>query len=244
MSYHKTLAKMVSASNMSLREIADGCKALGVPLDPSYISKLQSGKQPPASEEITVALAKVCKGDPQALLYEGNMEKAPESFKQVIKTLVDYLRQTTKVLFVSSMPADMAELFQKQLDELPDYEFINQLIKPETLKVPTDPIMKFNDGKNDLSLVTPQFHSLVIQDDSMEPLIPNGSRLHIEAQEEANDGDIVIVKFSDNRYLTRRYNHVANKTLLIPENRFYDPTPLDKKSMRIVGKVKSVSFDI
>jgi SOS-response transcriptional repressor LexA len=115
---------------------------------------------------------------------------------------------------------------------------------PEVFKVPTDPIIKLQDDENEFSLVAPQFQALVIRDDSMMPLIPQGSRLQIEAQEEAHNGDIVVAKFDDDRYTVRRYNKVGNKILLIPENRSHEPISLDKKTMRIVGKVKSITFDI
>ena len=52
-------------------------------IDPSYISKLQTGKQAPPSEEASRILAKVLGGNLIDLLWLGFIEKAPIEIKQL-----------------------------------------------------------------------------------------------------------------------------------------------------------------
>ena len=85
MDYKEHLQKLIKESNLTLREIADRCRELGQSIDPSYISKIQTGKLPPPSEEVSRVLAGVLGGDPTELIWHGYIEKAPKEIKQSLK---------------------------------------------------------------------------------------------------------------------------------------------------------------
>ena len=84
MSYSNFLSKTIKESGYSLRDIATLCeKQCNVKITASYLSKLQKeGNKNPASEPVNIAIAKVCKINPDDLLFEADMERAPESVKR------------------------------------------------------------------------------------------------------------------------------------------------------------------
>lgn len=59
MRYAAMLASAVKQSGWSLAEIVLRCKRHGVEIDKGYISKLCTGKKPPASDRVNYALATV-----------------------------------------------------------------------------------------------------------------------------------------------------------------------------------------
>lgn len=84
MRYSDLLSKYIEDSGLSLGEIAIRLSNKGIKIDRSYISKLKNGNKPPASEEITRALAEVTGGDTDALLLAGYIEKAPDEIKPIL----------------------------------------------------------------------------------------------------------------------------------------------------------------
>lgn len=85
MSYQELLSKYIQDSGLSLRKIASECKKLGVSVTASYISRLQAGKMPPPSEEISKAIADVCQQDSQKLIMQGYIDKAPEPVQKMFE---------------------------------------------------------------------------------------------------------------------------------------------------------------
>ncbi len=80
--YFHLLSHHIQQSGLTLRQIAKRCRDLHHSIDPSYISKLQTGQLPPPSEEVSQTLAKVLNADAEELIYLGYIEKAPLVIKQ------------------------------------------------------------------------------------------------------------------------------------------------------------------
>jgi len=53
MSYSKLLQAYIDKSGLTLDEITERCKAKGIDIHPTYISKLRNGTRPAPSEEIS-----------------------------------------------------------------------------------------------------------------------------------------------------------------------------------------------
>lgn len=85
MKYHELLSKYIKESKLSLGEIVLRANKQNLRITKSYISKLKNGHKPPASEEVTRALAEVIGGDPEALVIAGYVDKAPPEIKQLLK---------------------------------------------------------------------------------------------------------------------------------------------------------------
>lgn len=87
MKYKELLSELVKNSGLTLREIAEKCKEHNLLIDPSYISKLQTGKQAPPSNDVSRTLAEVLGGDPLKLSWLGFIEKAPYDIQQSLRDL-------------------------------------------------------------------------------------------------------------------------------------------------------------
>jgi transcriptional regulator with XRE-family HTH domain len=85
--------KRATDSGYSLRRVA-----ASVGIEPSYLSKIERGEQPPPSEETILALAKELDEDPDVLLalagkvskeLQAIIRKRPKLFAQLIRQLKD-----------------------------------------------------------------------------------------------------------------------------------------------------------
>lgn len=73
--YAELLSKYIENSKLSLGEISLKLASKNIKVDRSYISKLKNGNKPPASEELTRALAEITGGDVNKLIIAGQMER-------------------------------------------------------------------------------------------------------------------------------------------------------------------------
>lgn len=88
MSYADLLRRYIEESGMTLEEIAKACKERGLDIHPTYISKLRTGARPaPSNEKISRILAEVTGGDPEALIIQGYIDRAPEAVKPILEAM-------------------------------------------------------------------------------------------------------------------------------------------------------------
>lgn len=86
--------------------------------------------------------------------------------------------------------------------------------------------------------------SLKCKGDSMEPVIPDGSFVTIRQQDTVENGQMAAVLIGDEATI-KRIKRVDNTTLLMPENKKYDPIVLDEEHPgKIIGKVIHVDYDV
>jgi transcriptional regulator with XRE-family HTH domain len=244
MGYYETLIEMIEKSGLTLQEIADKCGTdYGVKINRSYISKLQTRKQAPASDEVNVALAKVCGGDVERFRYEGYIEKAPIYIKEFIELLISTLKKMAISDLQSILSGDHLDRVITTLNNTPDIELVAKInsvleslpnIKADYYKVKLD--------ESDIKM-TPLLGARMY-DDSMEPRIPKGAILHLVNPIELKNGDIVLVRISNQSFLVRRYFQLEDEIILVSENSSYDPIKLQKHNTEIVAKVKSITIDI
>lgn len=84
MTYAELLTQYIKKSGLTLGEIVMKLNFKGINIDRSYISKLKNGTKPPASEDVTRALAEVTDGDPEQLILAGYIEKAPKEVQKLL----------------------------------------------------------------------------------------------------------------------------------------------------------------
>lgn len=85
--YSVMLDDLIHQSGMSLTEVSNKCKELGVNVTVSYLSKLRNGKMPPPSYKITVVLAKTLGVEPEKLLAAGRNEESENEKQELIEAL-------------------------------------------------------------------------------------------------------------------------------------------------------------
>jgi len=248
MSFSEVLSEAIKESQYSLRQIAMKCdNEYNLKIDPSYISKLQSGKQSPPSDEVTETLAKVLGIDPDKLLFYAYMEKAPEIIKKFFSSLENYLRTVLKNYMLMNFPTkkppkEVIEAIEKKIDNLPMWEIVQQIIKQD---------YPFGSENNQLFLKShdPKLKNMIINvnnvfgltmpDNSMEPLIKKGSLLNIDGDNKPANGDIVIALKENNNYYVRNYFDLGTKVLLTAENKKFQPINEDKNNFKAIVRVKS-----
>ncbi|WP_168121925.1 helix-turn-helix transcriptional regulator [Paenibacillus sp. HB172176] len=97
--YALLLSKYIEKSKLSLGEISLKLAAKNIKVDRSYISKLKNGNKPPASEEITKAIAEITGGDVNKLIVAGQMERlkpvleelGQEGFEEFLNSIIGYM---------------------------------------------------------------------------------------------------------------------------------------------------------
>lgn len=250
MSYNETLAGMVGKSGLTLREIAERCREFGVTVDPSYISKLQSGSQSPASEEVNTALAKACGEKPEDLLFEAYMDKAPELIRRFIGQLLDFFREVAAII-ADNLPENMASITHTTVIDLPDRALMRRFLLEEELRAAIKAVFKSALAKpadfsfRDINLNVSMQHllGLTMPDAAMEPLLPAGARLNVDYSRAAL-GDIVLATLPDGTNIVRRYVPAGDKVFLLAANKTFAPLTYDAVAVRIAGRVKSFTAEI
>ncbi len=234
------LIDMIEKSGLTLQEIANRCEAeYGVKINRSYISKLQTRKQAPASDEVNVALAKVCGGDVEKFRYEGYIEKAPDFIKDYIQDVSGTLKEMTIFTLKSYFPEDLLEKSLFQIDNRSAQDILELSKK------------YLNDAKKGFpSLSKPELMlSLMgfeMKDDSMEPVIPKGSIVNIDYRKEINNGDIVLVSLVDHNeenYLIRRVVNLGDRIMLISEKSHYKAQEIQKHEIKHIWKVTATKIE-
>lgn len=256
MSYSKFLEKSIHDSGFSLRSIANQCKSkYNVTITPSYLSKLQTGAQTPASKEVNSAVAKVCKINPEDLQFEADFERAPESVKFIINQLVIYLKSFFKQT-KSMVDVDNKEIqtsIYTQLDECVNMntrQFLQTIANSDDMLDLNNPFeMDFNNieevqGTEIENMFMKLSIGKTMLDSSMFPLIPQNAKLELLKLDEYENGDIVSVSLKDDKSIVRTYVEAGKNIVLIPANNEFETLTINKKDVKILGRVKSYTVEL
>lgn len=241
MSYSETLNSMIKKSGLSLSQIAIKCKELfSISVDPSYISKLKSGNQAPASDEVNIAIAKACGGDPDNLVFEAYMEKAPDIVKKLIRGMSEMGRQFVYMQAQATLPKEQLEMIKIQLEQVTDREIIEMSMdNPIVNDFGQDNSLLVNSPTEDkLKILLNPYTGIPMPDKAMEPALPEGALLQVHHTDEVKSGSIVLITNKDNDYFVRRYIRIKDSFVLTADNSDYEPIE-DVSNYQIQGVVKS-----
>jgi len=252
MSYADMLSAIIKRSDLSLRQISRRCADIEVSITPSYISQLKNGKLSPPSEDISIALAKVCGCKSQTqLVFQGYMEKAPNLVREYMLA-----SSALNKIMLESLCRNSGEVspeFRKYIEELDVLSALNMSSK----FVGNDDQGKRYDLLKELSLSTgslvkPDDHSdminFFIPDSSMYPTIPVHSYVYIlpTRKDLLKDRDIIGFYPPNSKAITlRRLFTVQGKLMLIPEDKTHQLYLFNNMSeVNYVGKVVSYKVDL
>ncbi|MHB1419390.1 MAG: S24 family peptidase [Bacillota bacterium] len=247
MSYSETLFKMVEKSGLTLRDIADKCRDKGFPIDPSYISKLQTKKQGPATEEVNRVIAQVCGGDAEALILEAYIEKSPEPVRDLLFNLISVTRQIATVTAGKILSPEVASYLDEKIKSESPMKAIKSLMEAfDGMLKSIESGFKF-ETKLPVLLNDPAFQ-IFMHDTSMQPLIPQGAHANIIVEEKYNSNDVLVLQLTDaGPFTIRRVIDLEDQLVLIPENKEYEVKIVPKTSLSknsYIGKVISVTVNI
>ncbi|WP_379136068.1 hypothetical protein [Paenibacillus sp. sgz500958] len=84
MNYAELLKSFINRSKLTLDDISLELEKRGLSASKQYLSRLQNGKNPPASDALNRALAEITGGEIESLLLAGHIEKAPDEIKSIL----------------------------------------------------------------------------------------------------------------------------------------------------------------
>lgn len=254
MSYSSFLSNTIKKSEYSLRDIATLCeKKYNVKITASYLSKLQKeSNKSPASEKVNIAIAKVCKINPDDLLFEADLERAPDSVKQIVETMVTFI----KTMFIGIEPnitvntEEERQIIQDKLDEyinMGTRQFIQMILQGDTLDF-EDPfnqnITVSDEDQNTIQDIFLKFSmGVTMLDNSMFPTIKQGAKLELVKLDEYSTGDIVAIEIDGQNFI-RTYIDAGKNITLLPSNIEFKPITIPKSKANISGKVKSYTIEL
>ncbi|GAB1532577.1 MULTISPECIES: LexA family transcriptional regulator [Brevibacillus] len=240
MNYAETLSQMVDKSGLTLKELSEKCTDLGVNVAPSYISKLKTNKQPPASDEVNIALAKACGEEPDHLLFKAYLEKAPEIVKHFLEKVTVYFRNTATLAIEMLNPENQSDI--EKINRMSDLDIIRDFIKQnDELVSDENDNLSLKDGETgEVKVVVSPKKDFEMYDKSMEPRLPKGAKLNVQDSSYIEPGDIVIAEISDGNFIVRRFLSLEGKIALISENLEYKSYLFNEDEVKFLGKVKSV----
>lgn len=255
MSYANFLSNTIKNSGYSLRSIASLCeKKYNVQISASYLSKLQQKENKnPASERVNIAIAKVCGINPDDLIFEADLERAPENVKNIVELMVNYI----KSLYINLIPSvnlkdtEKQELFESEMNKyinMGTREFITEMLNQENLDMETPLEQDILIPQEDSDLMQDIFMKFTIGitmlDNSMFPIIKQGAKIELVKLAEYSNGDIVSVELKDGKNIIRTYVESGKNVILIPANQDFETLTIPKKDIVIKGKVKSYTIDL
>ncbi len=253
MSYAEMLEKIISESELSLRQISKLCSQFDITITPSYISQLKNGKLPPPSPEVSLALAKVCSSKNQSqLVFQGYMEKAPD----VIKEYMLASSELNRIMLESLCKADNNAMskesleYLKNLDVLSSLEMTSKYINPTTKTDPADLIREITLSSGGLSKIQAQgdMINFFLGDTSMSPTIPLHSYVYIlpTKLDLLKERDVIAFYPNNRKQATLRRIFFSNdKILLIPEDKTFQIFIIESfEDIDYIGKVVSYKVDL
>ncbi|MCR8963940.1 LexA family transcriptional regulator [Brevibacillus halotolerans] len=248
MGYYDLLDEMLKKSGLTLQEIADRCERdFGVKINRSYISKLKTVRQSPASDEINEAIARVCGANVEEFLYEAYLEKAPDSMKSFIKNLIKVTRELNILAYKNNVPNDKLSVVEAHFNQLSDFEFMKEISKF------SDSFTEFKiqkiDELEDKEHIgfSKQIYDIKMEDNSMEPTIPEGAIIHIDSKANIKAGDIVFVSFVEGDYQIKRYYPNIEEyyegedyqIIFTSDNPIHEPIAVNASDVKLLRKITS-----
>ena len=86
--------------------------------------------------------------------------------------------------------------------------------------------------------------NIIMEDNSMFPIIQQGAKLELVKLAEYSNGDIVSVKINNEKNIIRTYVENESEIVLIPANRDFETITIPKKDIVINGKIKAITIDL
>ncbi|WP_338555582.1 hypothetical protein [Paenibacillus sp. KS-LC4] len=128
MAYSDILNRYIKESGFTLSDICQRIGEKGISIDRSYLSKLKTGAKPPASDELSRAIAEVTGGDSEALIIAGYIEKSPEELKKTIEELNNIIYDFLDVIRSKATSSQKLELLTNIKKEIFDNPYIQGLL--------------------------------------------------------------------------------------------------------------------
>jgi len=241
MPYAALLDKLIKDSGMTAKDIAQKCTELGVDVTPSYLSLLRNeSRNRVASDDISIALAKVLGVREDFLVLERYMDEAPDMLKQAIYNI--FRASTNMVAMMSN-----TELTEEQLRALdiaikqePFANLIASLNEADyTMSAKQIVSQSMTDDGEHITANINMIPELTVADNAMYPTIKKGDLVKIVPCEKYSDGDMLAIS-SEDGLICRRLQKIKSVSMLYAFDSEFPSIKLDR-SIAILGKVQAVT---
>lgn len=175
MRYKDLLKEYIKQSRLTLDEISAKLNKYGLTASKQYLSKLQNGKTPPASEKLNKALAEITGGDSNKLIWAGYIEKAPEDIKKIAHFLLDETVVEKGIKLLKKYP-DFFDRHEENWGNIPEYKEFQKSILQSVLN--SDEVKKIEEKTRELELISEIEDKVNIHSDNYDPEFDRLFHLH------------------------------------------------------------------
>ena len=246
MPYTQLLNQLIDQSGLTAKEIAERCKQQGQTITASYVSILRKeANERIPSDEVSHALEDVLGAPKDTLVLEAYLDNAPEAMKEFLDKMKAQafelaFRAIDSTLFIGEAER---ELIAAQLDQMPLARVLLQLsqdMQPGFNQNFITRSEQTDDGQINVSMGMNM--DFLITDNSMQPVLPEGSKVKLKIQEEYHSGEIVAVTTKDGKNMMYRKLYITRdcKQMLVPLNPAFDVIEFDWENTIIFGRVEAV----
>lgn len=244
--YAELIRDYIKKSFLTLDQISEKIEGKGLTASKQYLSKLQNGKTPPASEKMNRAIAEITGGDPEQLVLAAYIDKAPDEIKGKVKEIYNQIDTVEETFNDDNMDYLIKEVREQ------DYKPFKFLRIPILGKVAAgkpifaeENIEGFVDIPNPGEYKSVDLFSLTVKGDSMiGSRINDGDLAIVKLQPDVENGEIAVVNVNGDEITVKKVKKLDNgQILLMPSNEKYDPIIVDNDQARIIGKVIQVTFN-
>lgn len=242
--YSKLLNKIIAESGYTSKEIVKKCNDMGNDIDTTRLSKLINGRVPAPSEKVSRDISRACNADERKLVIEGYLEKAPNEIREVFSILKETSFEIGLKIFQNHITKEQIEIIKEEISKQPLSDIIIEILdgKNNSLNITTTGL-DFTSKSINLNLSEPIM--LEVNDDSMYPIIKNGSRVALKIEEKYNNGDILAIKIKNKEEILFRYAFFnQNDIILISLKQGFQPLTYSMYDIIILGRVARIVSDI
>lgn len=242
MPYYKILRNIIADTDYTQNEIAQKCMEHGKKIDRTYINKLLNNKLPPPTEEISRTIAKICNVDERLLVIEGYLDKAPIEIREAFINIKYITMLSSLNVLENNIDIKVLNELKKIYEKEPLSDFVIKLLEKGNININiSKDYYQLKSKENNLTFNFTTQNLVKITDDSMYPLINENDEIIFEICNKYNDGDILLVKFSNEDNITARQAiFIGNIIRLVPLNKKFKSIQKNINDIDILGKINRV----
>lgn len=239
MNYTKLLNQLIDASGLQLKEIAEKCVSLGENVSASYISVLKNTEGRTASDNISRAIAVACGAAHEDILVtQAYLDDAPSQILTLLSSMKDTALASSLFVIKNSFGEDAYRTFEHELSLMSLAQFV---CEANQYSFPVD--FTNHSTMPNVNISFDGINSITVSDDSMEPILAEGSRVTLESDVVLKSGDLVYYKNAktDEKRIRLYIETELGVWAFVPFCKNYPPETLSKDQFIILGRVKDVT---
>jgi len=246
MPYTQLLNRLIDKSGLTAKEIAERCKQQGQEITASYVSILRKeANERIPSDDVSYVLEEVLSVPKNTLVLEAYLDSAPDVLKEFFRNMKAQAFELAFRAIDSAIPIDEAEREQiaAQLDQMPLAQVLLQLSQQKQPGFDQNFITRSEQTEDGQLTVSMGMNmDFPITDSSMQPILPEGSKVKLKLQEEYRSGEVVaIIPLGEKTMIFRKlYDIKDGNRMLMPLNPDFDVIEFDPATMLIFGRVEAV----